>query len=116
MCAIGFGAHSGEGLHRVLQTKEAFCLHVNLTCCMVIPKVRVPVCRGVIASALSPFRDALVVGTVRGSVFAISMADEQYSITQCAKLEAPISHICWNGGTGEVYASAAAQVAVLRQR
>lgn len=56
-----------------------------------------------------------MVGTDRGGVFAVSMADEKYSITQCTRLEAPVSHICWNTGSGEVYAAAAAHVAVLRQ-
>ena len=72
-------------------------------------------CRGVTTSALGPFRDALVLGTDKGGVFAVSMADEQYSITQCARLEAPVSHVCWNMGSGEVYAAAAARVVVLRQ-
>ena len=56
-----------------------------------------------------------MVGTDKGGVFAVSMADEQYDITQCARLEAPVSHICWNMGSGEVYAAAAAHIVVLRQ-
>jgi len=72
-------------------------------------------CRGVTASALGPFGDLLVVGTDRGDVFAVSVGDKSYSITKCATLGAGISDVCWNMGSGEIYAAAGAHIAVLRQ-
>ncbi len=72
-------------------------------------------CRGVTASALGPFGDLLVVGTDKGDVFAVSLGDKSYSITLCARLGAEISDVCWNMGSGEIYAATGACVAVLRQ-
>lgn len=71
-------------------------------------------CRGITAAALGPFGDTLVIGTDRGGVFAVNIGDQSYSVTECASLEDQVSHVCWNMGSGEVYAAMAARVVVLR--
>ena len=54
-------------------------------------------------------------GTERGGVFAVNIGDQSYSVTECAALGDQVSHVCWNMGSGEVYAAMAACMAVLRQ-
>lgn len=72
-------------------------------------------CRGITATALGPFGDPLVMGTTKGGLFSVNMASTSYSVTKCAKLEESISDVCWNMGTGEVFAASAASVVVVRQ-
>ena len=71
--------------------------------------------RGITSTALGPFGDSLALGTDKGGVYSLSMADESYSIAECARLEAAVSQVCWNVGSGEVYAASGARVVVLRQ-
>ena len=71
--------------------------------------------RGITSTALGPFGDSLVLGTDKGGVFMLGMADESYSIRECARLEASVLQVCWNLGSGEVYAASGARVVVLIQ-
>lgn len=71
--------------------------------------------RGITSTALGPFGDSLVLGTDKGGVFSVSMADQSYSIAECTRLKAAVSQVCWNMGSGEVYAASAARVVVLCQ-